>query len=50
MKLLKLSLFQVAKNRYSGDLGLMPLDFDKETLSFAQKKPRKEKEKESNLT
>lgn len=33
---------QVAKNRYSGDLGIMPLDFNKITLSFAQKK---EKEK-----
>lgn len=28
---------QVAKNRYSGDLGIMPLDFDKESLSYAQK-------------
>lgn len=33
---------QVAKNRYSGDLGIMPLDFNKVALSFAQ---RKEKEK-----
>lgn len=32
---------QVAKNRYSGDLGIMPLDFDKEALSYAQKaKPK----------
>ncbi|KRT85241.1 hypothetical protein AMK59_2460, partial [Oryctes borbonicus] len=29
---------QVAKNRYSGDLGIMPLDFDKSALSYAQKK------------
>lgn len=28
---------QVAKNRYSGDLGIMPLEFDKESLSYAQK-------------
>lgn len=28
---------QVAKNRYSGDLGIMPLDFDKESLSYAQR-------------
>ncbi|ALC38325.1 CG5924 [Drosophila busckii] len=26
---------QIAKNRYSGDLGIMPLDFDKEALSYA---------------
>ncbi|KAI4471863.1 t7-like mitochondrial dna helicase [Holotrichia oblita] len=29
---------QVAKNRYSGDLGIIPLDFDKTSLSYAQKK------------
>jgi len=28
----------VAKNRYSGDLGLVPLDFNKENLSFVKKK------------
>lgn len=28
---------QVAKNRYSGDLGIMPLDFDKDSLSYAQR-------------
>lgn len=29
---------QVAKNRYSGDLGIMPLEFDKAGLSYAFKK------------
>lgn len=29
---------QIAKNRYSGDLGIMPLDFDKTSLSYAPKK------------
>jgi hypothetical protein len=29
---------QVAKNRYSGDLGLMQLDFNKDNLSFVKKK------------
>ncbi|XP_050093386.1 mitochondrial DNA helicase [Anopheles aquasalis] len=29
---------QIAKNRYSGDLGIMPLDFDKASLSYAQRK------------
>lgn len=31
---------QIAKNRYSGDLGIMPLDFDKSGLSFAPKKKK----------
>ncbi|EAT34536.1 AAEL013237-PA [Aedes aegypti] len=31
---------QVAKNRYSGDLGIMPLDFDKLSLSYAQKRKK----------
>ncbi|XP_072380128.1 mitochondrial DNA helicase [Diabrotica undecimpunctata] len=34
---------QVVKNRYSGDLGIMPLDFDKDSLSFQQKKPKEKK-------
>ncbi|XP_055687058.1 mitochondrial DNA helicase [Lutzomyia longipalpis] len=38
---------QVAKNRYSGDLGVMPLDFDKEALSYAQKKKKIAEEKDS---
>ncbi|KAK9876163.1 hypothetical protein WA026_011279 [Henosepilachna vigintioctopunctata] len=32
---------QIAKNRYSGDLGVMPLDFDKNSLSYAPKKKKK---------
>lgn len=35
---------QVAKNRYSGDLGIMVLDFDKDKLSFAPKKKRIEEQ------
>lgn len=31
---------QVAKNRYSGDLGIMTLDFDKAGLSYATKKKK----------
>ncbi len=31
---------QVAKNRYSGDLGIMTLDFDKLGLSYASKKKK----------
>ncbi|KAJ6646856.1 Mitochondrial DNA helicase [Pseudolycoriella hygida] len=31
---------QIAKNRYSGDLGIMPLDFDKVGLSYATKKKK----------
>lgn len=31
---------QVAKNRYSGDLGIMVMDFDKAALSYAPKKKR----------
>ncbi|KAG5671648.1 hypothetical protein PVAND_001839 [Polypedilum vanderplanki] len=32
---------QIAKNRYSGDLGIMPLEFDKESLSYAHKTKKK---------
>lgn len=32
---------QIAKNRYSGDLGIMPLEFDKKSLSYAQKPKKK---------
>ncbi|TGZ54504.1 mitochondrial DNA helicase [Temnothorax longispinosus] len=35
---------QVAKNRYSGDLGIMVLEFDKTKLSYAQKKKVKSEE------
>ncbi|XP_034938619.1 twinkle protein, mitochondrial [Chelonus insularis] len=37
---------QIAKNRYSGDLGIMNLDFDKLSLSY-QQKPKKNKSQES---
>jgi len=30
----------VAKNRYSGDLGVMPLEFDKDSLSYGQRKKK----------
>ncbi|XP_025835149.1 twinkle protein, mitochondrial-like [Agrilus planipennis] len=36
---------QVAKNRYSGDLGIMALEFDKAGLSYASKKKKKITEK-----
>ncbi|XP_023219722.1 twinkle protein, mitochondrial-like [Centruroides sculpturatus] len=32
---------QITKNRFDGDLGIMPLDFDKDTLSFVAKKKKK---------
>ncbi|XP_030027707.2 twinkle protein, mitochondrial [Manduca sexta] len=35
---------QVAKNRYSGDLGIVPLDFDKDSLSYQTKKKNKSKQ------
>ncbi|CAG9107496.1 unnamed protein product [Plutella xylostella] len=31
---------QVAKNRYSGDLGIVPLEFDKDALSYQAKKKK----------
>ncbi|XP_023955045.2 mitochondrial DNA helicase [Bicyclus anynana] len=37
---------QVAKNRYSGDLGIVPLDFDKDSLSYQSKKKAKSKHDE----
>ncbi|KAJ2946256.1 hypothetical protein O0L34_g12294 [Tuta absoluta] len=41
---------QVAKNRYSGDLGIVPLDFDKDALSYqAKKKTKKQDEPEKLL-
>ena len=33
--------FQVVKNRYAGDLGIMPLEFHKDSLSFAPRKKTK---------
>ncbi|CAD6997213.1 unnamed protein product [Ceratitis capitata] len=32
---------QIVKNRYSGDLGIMPLDFDKESLSYSLSNKKK---------
>lgn len=32
---------QVAKNRYSGDLGIVPLEFDKDALSYQTKRKAK---------
>lgn len=40
-------MFQIVKNRYSGDLGVFPLEFDKASLSFQQKKI-KDKKTEGN--
>lgn len=35
---------QVAKNRYSGDLGIVPLEFDKDALSYQAKKKTRNKD------
>ncbi|XP_063372503.1 mitochondrial DNA helicase [Cydia amplana] len=37
---------QVAKNRYSGDLGIVPLEFDKDALSYQAKKKSQAKSDE----
>ncbi|CAB3237528.1 unnamed protein product [Arctia plantaginis] len=37
---------QVAKNRYSGELGIVPLDFDKDALSYQAKKKTKKSQDE----
>ncbi|KAJ8969936.1 hypothetical protein NQ314_001517 [Rhamnusium bicolor] len=39
-------VMEVAKNRYSGDLGIMTLDFDKSSLSYQQKKIKEKKPEE----
>lgn len=39
---------QIAKNRYSGDLGIMPMEFDKQSLSYAQKPKKKIESNEPN--
>ncbi|CAG4924374.1 unnamed protein product [Colias eurytheme] len=39
---------QVAKNRYSGDLGIVPLDFEKDSLSYQSKKKSKNKQDDPN--
>lgn len=42
---------QITKNRFDGDIGIMPLEFDKEALSFAvKKKPRKNLQTRTELT
>lgn len=41
---------QIAKNRYSGDLGILPLDFDKQSLSYAQKTKKKGEETQQATT
>lgn len=40
---------QVAKNRYSGDLGIVPLDFDKDSLSYQSKKKSKKQDDPEKL-
>ncbi|XP_072935747.1 mitochondrial DNA helicase [Epargyreus clarus] len=40
---------QVAKNRYSGDLGIVPLDFDKDSLSYQPKKKKNKDEPDKLL-
>lgn len=40
---------QVAKNRYSGDLGIVPLDFDKDGLSYQVKKKKNKTEDPDKL-
>ena len=42
--LIHFTIFQVAKNRYAGDLGNMPLKFNKECLSFSIKSKDKSSE------
>ncbi|XP_075230387.1 mitochondrial DNA helicase [Lycorma delicatula] len=39
---------QIAKNRFSGDLGLIPLEFDKETLCFSTKFDKRQSKKSDN--
>ena len=41
---------QVAKNRYSGDLGIMVLDFDKSSLSYSPKLKTKQEDKDKRKT
>lgn len=40
---------QIAKNRYSGDLGIMPMNFDKAGLSYATKKVKLEDTKVDSI-
>ncbi|XP_037960945.1 twinkle protein, mitochondrial [Teleopsis dalmanni] len=42
---------QIVKNRYTGDLGIMPLEFDKDALSYAtSNKKKKDKDKDDKET
>ncbi|KAH8297975.1 hypothetical protein KR018_003241 [Drosophila ironensis] len=44
---------QIAKNRYSGDLGIMPMEFDKEALSYSthvQSAKRRREQREKTAT
>lgn len=40
---------QVAKNRYSGELGIVPLDFDKDALSYQAKKKKSKTDEPDKL-
>ncbi|KAJ8866262.1 hypothetical protein PR048_032105 [Dryococelus australis] len=40
---------KVAKNRYTGDLGVMALEFDKDSLSFATRRKRADKETATDM-
>ncbi|CAH0600401.1 unnamed protein product [Chrysodeixis includens] len=40
---------QVAKNRYSGELGIVPLDFDKDALSYQAKKKKSKQDEPDKL-
>lgn len=43
------TVFQVAKNRYTGDLGVMALEFNKASLSYGHKKKIKENERHEGI-
>ncbi|CAH2068905.1 unnamed protein product, partial [Iphiclides podalirius] len=40
---------QVAKNRYSGDLGIVPLDFEKDSLSYQSKRKKSKQDDPDKL-
>lgn len=42
-------MFQVMKNRFSGDLGTMPLYFNRSTLTFSKKIFQKERSSSRRL-
>ncbi|EDV58415.1 twinkle protein, mitochondrial [Drosophila erecta] len=41
---------QIAKNRYSGDLGIMPLEFDKDALSYSSQIQNAKRKREKTPT